>query len=95
MPIEPTEEQLTGIGAVAGTDDDGPVVMLNLNRYRDRAAYEDAVPGGEPAEVSGREAYARYGASRSRPWTIWAGGSFGTRALSEPSSATTATDTTR
>jgi len=61
MPIEPTEEQLTGIGAVAGTDDDGPVVMLNLNRYRDRAAYEDAVPRCEQAEVSGREAYARYG----------------------------------
>jgi hypothetical protein len=34
--------------------------MLNLNRYRDRAAYEEAPEGVEP-DVSGREAYARYG----------------------------------
>ena len=40
--------------------DDGPVVMLNLNRYRDRAAYESAPGGGAP--TSRREAYARYGA---------------------------------
>ena len=39
MPIEPEPEQLAEIAAATG-DADGPVVMLNLNRYRDRAAYE-------------------------------------------------------
>jgi len=39
MAIEPDTEQLAAIAAVAGTDADGPVVMLNLNRYRDRDEY--------------------------------------------------------
>ena len=39
MPVEPTQEQLADLAAVAGTDADGPVVMLNLNRYRDREEY--------------------------------------------------------
>ena len=39
MAIEPSEEQLREITALAGTDADGPKVMLNLNRYRDREAY--------------------------------------------------------
>ena len=38
--IEPDEQQLSEITARAGGPKDGPVVMLNLNRYRDRAAYE-------------------------------------------------------
>ena len=59
MPIEPTSEQVEEISAAAGGPDDGPVVMLNLNRYRDRAAYE--APDGVDPDVSGREAYARYG----------------------------------
>lgn len=43
---------------ITSGEDDGPIVALNLNRYRDRAAY----PAGTPdADVSGREAYARYG----------------------------------
>lgn len=62
MAIEPDQEQLAEVGAIAGGDDDGPVVMLNLNRYRERAAYEGEPPGGGSAEVSGHEAYARYGA---------------------------------
>jgi uncharacterized protein (DUF1330 family) len=37
MAVEPDAEQLA---AIAGASDDGPVVMLNLNRYRDRHAYE-------------------------------------------------------
>ena len=61
MPIEPTQEQLTEIGARAGSESDGPVVMLNLNRYRDRAEYAEEPPGGASADVTGREAYARYG----------------------------------
>jgi hypothetical protein len=43
------------------TGPDGPVVMLNLNRYRDRARYEPAPPDGVDGDVSGREAYLRYG----------------------------------
>ncbi len=35
--------------------------MLNLNRYRERAEYEGEVPGGASTDVSGREAYNRYG----------------------------------
>ena len=54
--IDPTTDQLT---AFAGADLTTPIVMLNLNRYRDRARYE--APGPDDA-LSGREAYLRYGA---------------------------------
>ena len=40
MPVEPDDRQLREIVAQAGSPEDGPVVMLNLNRYRDRSAYE-------------------------------------------------------
>lgn len=62
MPVNPTREQIEAMTAIAEGDADGPLVMLNLNRYRERAAYADQPPGGEPADVSGREAYERYGA---------------------------------
>jgi uncharacterized protein (DUF1330 family) len=62
MPIEPDEQQFTDVAQLAGGEADGPVVMLNLNRYRERAEYEGEVPGGLSADVSGREAYARYAA---------------------------------
>jgi uncharacterized protein (DUF1330 family) len=39
MPVEPTPEQVVEMQAIAGGPDDGPLVMLNLNRYRDPAAY--------------------------------------------------------
>jgi uncharacterized protein (DUF1330 family) len=39
MAIEPSSEQFGAIAEGAGGDADGPVVMLNLNRYRDRTAY--------------------------------------------------------
>ena len=39
MPVEPDQEQFAELAALAGGDADGPVVMLNLNRYRDREAY--------------------------------------------------------
>jgi uncharacterized protein (DUF1330 family) len=38
MAIEPDERQIAEITALAG-DGDAPVVMLNLNRYRDREEY--------------------------------------------------------
>jgi uncharacterized protein (DUF1330 family) len=62
MPVEPDEQQLATIAAGAGSADDTPVVMLNLNRYREHAAYDGEPPAGGSAEVSGREAYGRYGA---------------------------------
>jgi uncharacterized protein (DUF1330 family) len=39
MSVEPNPEQIAEMQAIAGGPDDGPVVMLNLNRYRDSAAY--------------------------------------------------------
>ena len=55
--VTPTDDRLA-FTAARGAEDDSPVVMLNLNRYRDRAVY----PAGMPdADVSGREAYLRYG----------------------------------
>ena len=50
MPIEPDGQQLAEVAARAGADGDGPLVMLNLNRY---------VPGGP-------EAYLRYGEVAAR-----------------------------
>src|SRR4051812_20656541 len=35
--------------------------MLNLNRYRERADYDGEPPGDGVADVSGHEAYLRYG----------------------------------
>jgi uncharacterized protein (DUF1330 family) len=61
MPIEPNEDQLAEVVRLAGSEADGPVVMLNLNRYRERAEYEGEVPDGLPADVSGQEAYMRCG----------------------------------
>lgn len=40
-----------------GGAEDGPFVMVNLLKFREKAEYED---GSEP-ELSGREAYNRYG----------------------------------
>ncbi len=55
FPIEPTDEQLA---AIAAYTPDGPFVALNLNRYRERAAYPADYADGD---VSGQEAYVRYG----------------------------------
>ncbi|HWE32244.1 MAG TPA: DUF1330 domain-containing protein [Solirubrobacteraceae bacterium] len=53
MPVHPTEEQITQL---AGTTNDGPIVMLNLLRFKQRA---DGIDEG----ISGAEAYARYSAA--------------------------------
>jgi uncharacterized protein (DUF1330 family) len=66
MPIEPDSEQIAEVAALAGGDTDRPVVMLNLNRYRERAEYDGEVPGGDKEDVSGHEAYLRYGAVASQ-----------------------------
>ncbi len=44
--------------AFFGAEEDGPIVMVNLLKYKERAAY----PDGRDPQLSGREAYARYGA---------------------------------
>jgi len=62
VAIEPDEQQLAEVARRAAQEGDGTVVMLNLNRYRDRAVYEEDVPGGLDPDVSGHEAYMRYGA---------------------------------
>jgi hypothetical protein len=49
--IDPTADQ---VRALRDTGRDGPVVMLNLLKFRDIAAYDD----GEV--ISGAQAYARY-----------------------------------
>ncbi len=52
--VHPTEEQSA---AFFSAGDDGPMCMVNLLKFRDKAAYAE---GSEP-ELSGREAYMRYG----------------------------------
>ncbi len=44
------------LAAMAGSDPNAPIVMLNLLRYRERAANGHGVDG-----LSGRDAYAVYG----------------------------------
>jgi hypothetical protein len=62
MPwIEPSAEKLQQF--VADANDESPIVMINLLRYRDRAEYPK---GSEALPCSGREAYQRYGLSWSR-----------------------------
>lgn len=39
MPVEPDQQQIEEARDVAGGPEDGPIVMLNLNRYKDREAY--------------------------------------------------------
>ena len=39
MAVEPDQKQISELTQLAESDGDGPLVMLNLNRYRDREAY--------------------------------------------------------
>jgi uncharacterized protein (DUF1330 family) len=58
MPsIEPSPEKLQKL--LAESDDEAPIVMINLLRYRDRAEYPR---GSDATACSGAEAYQRYGA---------------------------------
>ncbi len=54
--IEPTPERLQEF--LSEGDADTPIVMINLLRYREQAAYPE---GFEAEPCSGREAYQRYG----------------------------------
>jgi uncharacterized protein (DUF1330 family) len=53
--IFPTPDQFQDF---FGATEDGPFVMVNLLKFKDRAEYAD----GADAHLTGREAYARYGA---------------------------------
>lgn len=46
--------------AFFGSPDEGPVVMLNLLRFRDAADYSHAPALAPQGVITGREAYARY-----------------------------------
>src|SRR5262245_26041028 len=53
--------------ALIGSSVQGPIVMLNLLKFREKAAYDD----GHDAHISGLEAYMRYGVEMQK---IVAGG---------------------
>src|SRR3954447_7739974 len=57
--VNPTQAQLRAV--LAGPE--GPVQMLNLLKFRDRANYPADYTGGESVDVSGEEAYGRYAAN--------------------------------
>jgi uncharacterized protein (DUF1330 family) len=66
----PRAEQLEALAASPLT---GAIVMVNLLRYRDKAAYEAQRPEAKE-NLSGRAAYQRYGATALR-CVLEAGGS--------------------
>ena len=53
--IYPSQDQLQTLLNEPGPD--SPIVMVNLLKFRDKAQY----PDGSDAELSGRDAYMRYG----------------------------------
>ena len=55
--VEPSPDRLRSF--LESSDDDSPIVMMNLLRYRERAVYPD---GFEAEPSTGREAYQRYAA---------------------------------
>jgi uncharacterized protein (DUF1330 family) len=54
--VEPSPGRLQAV--LEAGEDDAPIVMINLLRYRAQAAYPD---GFDAEPCSGREAYQRYG----------------------------------
>ena len=57
--VNPTEAQLRAVLSAP----DGPVQMINLLKFRTRAEYPTDYDGDETTDVSGEEAYGRYGAN--------------------------------
>lgn len=55
--MNPTEAQLAAVEA----GPDGPVHMINFLKFRERAQYPADYGGPEDTDVSGEEAYRRYG----------------------------------
>lgn len=72
MPFfNPTRDQFRAIGDLPG---EGPVLMINLVRFRAEAAYAEDDPEYGQAPVSGEEAYRRY-AQETEPLVLSLGGS--------------------
>ena len=63
MPIYPRPDQ---IEALLKSDIQGPICMLNLLVFKQKAEYED----GRETELSGQEAYGLYGALM-KPLQAW------------------------
>jgi uncharacterized protein (DUF1330 family) len=57
--VFPSQDQAM---AFFGSPEDGPFVMVNLLKFKDRAEYED----GSDAHLTGAEAYNRYGEEVSK-----------------------------
>ncbi len=66
--VAPTPEQLQSL---LTSDQEGPVCMLNLLKFKEQAEYED----GRDEQISGQEAYGRY-AAKMRQFVEAAGGRF-------------------
>src|SRR5215469_13213099 len=62
MTIRPREDQ---IAKMTKDGPEGPIVMVNLLKYRERAGYPADKPEARE-DLSGREAYLRYGAEVSK-----------------------------
>ena len=65
--LAPSEAQIKGFFEPGG---DGPIYMLNLLKFRDKAEYED----GRESDLTGIEAYALYGEAVSKILTKLGGG---------------------
>lgn len=57
MAIDPDREAFEALSAAQG--EEGPIVMVNLLKYKEQAAYP---PDTDEPPCSGREAYGKYGA---------------------------------
>lgn len=74
--VDPTREAMA---AFRDLPQDRPVAMINLLRFRDRAAYADDVDPAVVRDVSGSEAYAAYGRAAAAPFAraggrqVWLG----------------------
>ena len=68
--VNPTPEQLK---ALADEGPEGAIVMVNLLKYREKAAYDAGRPEAKE-NLSGREAYQRYGATAVKHVTAIGGG---------------------
>ena len=74
--VDPTREAMARFRDLP---QDRPVAMINLLRFRDRAAYPDHADPGISRDISGLEAYTAYGRAAAAPFAraggrqIWLG----------------------
>ncbi|MFV2091343.1 MAG: hypothetical protein ACC642_11845 [Pseudomonadales bacterium] len=65
--VKPTEEQIAGFFEPGN---DGPIYMVNLLKFRDKAEYED----GRETDLTGEQAYGIYGAGVAQLLVKFGGG---------------------